>query len=90
MPRENALRTAYRVIEKNRSIKLATRGSGYATTATKMENEAKIHLTEIKKLLGNFTNSTNGYDTLSLRALDDLQQGPPNELTLANKIIKKK
>jgi hypothetical protein len=89
MPRQNALRTAYRVIEKNRSIKLATRGTGYATTATKMESDAKIHLTEIKQLLGNFTNSTNGYDTLSLRALDDIQLPPPNELTLANKVIKK-
>ena len=36
MTRRNALRTATRAINNSRSIKLATEGSGYATTSTKM------------------------------------------------------
>lgn len=88
MTRRNALRTATRAINNSRSIKLATEGSGYATTSTIMVSEGKIIKSKIDAIKLNFTSSNTGYDAKSLSLINSMTS-TQTPLTLETKIIRK-
>ena len=88
MTRRNALRTATRAINNSRSIKLATEGSGYATTSTKMLSEAKTIKNKVDAIKLKFTTANTGYDAKSLSHINDINN-TATPLTLETKTIRK-